>query len=65
MASVPLGEQLANTPDPPLPKGKGTKHLFRSPDRDVEESRVGRNPNLGEKKDSRSGSMKRKGWTPQ
>ena len=27
VASVPQREQLASTPEPPLPKGKGTKSL--------------------------------------
>ena len=30
VASVPQREQLANTPEPPLPKGKGTKPSIQS-----------------------------------
>ena len=33
VASVPQREQLASTPEPPLPKGKGTSHQSRVPDR--------------------------------
>ena len=41
-------EQLASTPEPPLPKGKGTGHLSRSPDREMRESQGERERQLGE-----------------
>ena len=58
VASVPQREQLASTPEPPLPKGKGTEPSVQST-RSWEE-RV----KVGEKEEDQSESMKRKGWTP-
>ena len=34
VASVPQREQLASTPEPPLPKGKEQSYLFSKPDRE-------------------------------
>ena len=64
LASVPQREQLAKT-EPPLPKGKGTEPSVQStPDRKEGESQGEREPHLDERGDQ-SGSMERKGWTPQ
>ena len=58
MASVPQREQLASTPEPPLPKGKGTEPSVQSTKSWEERVKV------GEKEEDQSESMKRKGWTP-
>ena len=42
VASVPQREQLARTPEPPLPKGKGTDAQSRVPDHKRRESRWAR-----------------------
>ena len=65
MASVLNREQLANTPEPPLPKKKEQSRLSRAPDREAEKSQGERQPHLGEKEEDQSGSTDRKGWTPQ
>ena len=55
IASVPQREQLASTPEPPLPKGKGTEPSVQST----------RSWGGGERQGDQSESMERKGWTPQ
>ena len=64
VASVPQREQLASTPEPPLPKGKGTKASVQVPDHEGGESQDRREPHLGESEGDQSESMERKGWTP-
>ena len=49
VASVPQREQLASTPEPPLPKGKGTEPSVQSTKSRGGESLSGREPHLGEK----------------
>ena len=63
VASVPQREQLARTPEPPLPKGKGTEQS-KAPDHEGGESQGGREPHLGEREGDQSESMEWKGWTP-
>ena len=58
VASEPQREQLARTPEPPLPKGKGTELSVQST-----RSR-GKRVKVGERNEDQSGSMERKGWTP-
>ena len=58
VASVPQREQLASTPEPPLPKGKGTEPSVQST------KSWGERVKVGEKEEDQSESMKRKGWTP-
>ena len=65
VASVPQREQLASTPKPPLPKGKEHSRPSRVPDREEGDSQGEREPHLGERDGDQSGSMERKGWTPQ
>ena len=66
VASVSQREQLASTPEPPLPRGKGTEpSVHKVPDRKMGESQGEREPHLGEREEDQSGSMERKGWTPQ
>ena len=55
VASVPQREQLARTPEPPLPKGK--EPSVQSIDHEGGESQDGREPHLNE-------SMERNGWIP-
>ena len=50
VASVPQREQLAGTPEPPLPKGKGTEPFIQSPDHEGEDSQGGRELHLGKGK---------------
>ena len=64
VASVPQREQLASTPKPPLPKGKGTEPSVQSTRSwGGGESQGGREPHLGESEGDQSESMERKGWT--
>ena len=63
VASVPQREQLARTPEPPLPKEKEQSRLSRVPDREGGESQDGREPHLGKSEADQSESMERKGWT--
>ena len=49
VTSVPQREQLASTPEPPLPKGKGTERSVQSTRSWGMESQGGREPHLGEK----------------
>ena len=66
MASVPQRDQLASTPEPPGQKEKEQSRLSRGSDRKMGESKGEREPHLGEReKGDKSGSMDRKGWTPQ
>ena len=64
VASVPPREQLESTPEPPLPKGKGTEPSVQSTRSwggervKVSESKV------GERKGNWSETMRRKAWTP-
>ena len=51
--------------EPPCQKEKEQSRRSKSPNREVGESQGERGPNLGEKERERSGSMGRKGWTPQ
>ena len=46
-------------------KEKEQSRLSRVPDHEGGESQGEREPHLGEKEEDHSGSMKRKGWTPQ
>ena len=48
VASVPQREQLARTPEPPLPKEKEQSRLSKAPDYEGGESQDGREPHLGE-----------------
>ena len=61
VASVPQREHLARTPEPPLPKGKGTEPSVQSTRSSGGESQGGREPHLGEKERDRSESMEKKG----
>ena len=65
VASVPQREQLASTPEPPLPKKKEQSRQFRAPDRKGRDSLSERAPHLGERGGDQSRSMERKEWTPQ
>ena len=47
VASVPQSEQSARTPEPPLPKGRGTELSVAST-----RSLGGREPHLGERRES-------------
>ena len=58
---MPRSEKLARMPEPPLPKGKGTKPSVRSLDREVAESQGERELHLVKKEGDQSGSMGRKG----
>ena len=49
----------------PCQKEKEQSRLSRVPDHEEGESQGGREPHLGEREGDQSGSMKRKGWTPQ
>ena len=62
VASVPQREQLASTPEPPLPKEKS--HPFKHQIVRCERVNVSESRTLGREGDQ-SGSMERKGWTPQ
>ena len=64
VASVPQREQLAKTPEPPLPKEKGIELSVQSTRSWREESQDGREMHLGEREEDQSESMDRKGWTP-
>ena len=64
VASAPQREQLARTPEPPLPKEKGTEPSVQSTRSWGGESQGGREPNLGEKEGDWSESMEWKEWTP-
>ena len=48
VALVPQREQLASTPEPPLPKQKGIEPSVQSARSCGEESQGGREPHLGE-----------------
>ena len=61
VASVPQREQLASTPEPPLPKGKEQSRLSRVPDHEGGESQGRREPHLGEREGDQSESMEWKG----
>ena len=61
VASAPQREQLARTPEPPLPKSKEQSRQSSVPDHDGGESQGGREPHLGEKEEDQSESMERKG----
>ena len=54
VALVPQREQLARTPEPPLPKGKGTEPLVQSTRSSGRESKGGREPHLGEREGIRA-----------
>ena len=64
VASVPQRDQLARTPEPPLPKEKEQSRQSKAPDHEGGESQGGREPHLGEKEEDQSKSMEWKGWTP-
>ena len=64
VVSVPQGEQLASTPELPLPKKKEQSHQSRAPDLEGGESQDKRELHLGERDGDQSESMKRKRWTP-
>ena len=51
VASAPQSEQLARTPEPLLPKRKGTEPSSRSQDGEVGESQGERKPQLGEREE--------------
>ena len=63
--SVLQREQLASTPEPPLPKVKGTEPSVQSTRLWKVKSRGGREPHLVEEEGDKNGSMKRKEWTQQ
>ena len=63
VASVPQREQLASTPELPLPKGKKQSRQSRVPDHEGGESQGGREPHLGEKEGDQSESMEWEKWT--
>ena len=65
VASVPQREQLARTPEPPVPEGKGTEPSVQST-RSCGEERVkmGESRTLGESEGDQSESMEWEGWTP-
>ena len=65
VASMPHREQLANTPESPLPKGKGTKPLVQRTRSGGGENQGEQEPHLGEKEGDQSENMKKKEWTPQ
>ena len=65
VTSVPHREQLASTPEPPLPKGKGKNRQSKLPDREEGECQDERAPHLGEKEGDQCESMERREWTPQ
>ena len=65
VASSPQREQLENTRELPLPKGKGTEPSVRAPDREEGESRDERELHLGKREEDQSESMERRWWTPQ
>ena len=65
VVSVPQREQLASSQSRLCQKENEQNRLFKAPDRMVRESQGGREPHLGEREGHQSGSMKRKGWTPQ
>ena len=66
VVSVPKREQLASTPEPPLPKGKGTEPSVQSTrSLSSRESQDEREPHVGEKEGDLSGTMERKEWIPQ
>ena len=65
VASVPQRQQLASTPEPPLPKGKRNRAV--SSEYQImtgERVKNGRELHLGESEGDQSGSMECKGWTP-
>ena len=62
VASVSQREQLASTPEPPLPK---KSRLSKVPHREGGESQGEQEPHLSERKGDQSESMERKGWTLQ
>ena len=62
VASVPQRNQLASTPEPPLPKG--AEPSVQSTRSRGGESQGGRDPHLGEREGDQSESMKWKRWTP-
>ena len=49
VVSVPQREQLGRTPEPPLPKGKGTERLCRAPNYEGGKSQSEREPHLDER----------------
>ena len=61
VALVPQKEQLARTPEPPLPKGKRTEPSVQSTRSWGRESQGGREPHLGEREEDQSESIKKKG----
>ena len=60
VASVPQREQLARTPEPPLPKEREQSRLSRVTDHEGGESQGEREPHLGEKEGDQSESMERR-----
>ena len=60
VASVPQREHLASTPEPHLPKRKGTEYQIMRKERVKE----GKSRTLAREWGNQSGSMERKGWTP-
>ena len=64
VAAVPQREQLARTPELPLPKGKGTEPSVQGTQSWKRETRDGREPHLGERERNQSESIERKRWTP-
>ena len=64
VASVPHREQMARTPEPPLPKEKGTEPSAQSTRSCGEERvKVGESRTLA-REGCQSESMERKGWSP-
>ena len=61
---MPQREQLASTPEQPLPKGKGTDPSVLSTRLWGGESQSEREPHLDERVGEQSESMRKKGWTP-
>ena len=64
VASLPQIEQLARTPEPPLPKEEKTEPSVQSTRSWRGESQGGREPHLGEREEDQSESKEREGWTP-
>ena len=55
VASVPQREQLARTPEPPLPKGKGTEPcVCKAPDHEGERVKVGESRTLAREREIRA-----------
>ena len=61
VASVPQREQLARTPELPLPKEKEQSHLFRVPDHEGEKVKVGESCTLARKRGIRARAWRGKG----